>query len=83
MRAWGNADGVHIEVADDGPGVSPEIRDRIFEPFFTTRPVGEGTGLGLSTALGIARTYGGRLELVTSPRGACFRLSFPKPSPPA
>jgi PAS domain S-box-containing protein len=79
VRAWGNAGGAHVEVADDGPGISPEIRERIFEPFFTTRPTGEGTGLGLSTARGIAGALGGRLELVPSPRGACFRLSFPTP----
>jgi len=79
VRAWGDAEGVHVEVADDGPGVSPEIRERIFEPFFTTKPFEEGTGLGLSTAMGIAHSNGGRIELVPSPRGACFRLTLPKP----
>jgi two-component system NtrC family sensor kinase len=77
VRAWGDAAGVCVEVVDDGPGVSPEIRPRIFDAFFTTRPADQGTGLGLSTALGLAREHGGALELVPSPRGACFRLTLP------
>jgi len=72
------ADGeASIEVADDGPGVSREQAGRVFEPFFTTKGVGEGTGLGLSISLGIARAHGGRLALVDSPVGACFRLTLP------
>jgi PAS domain S-box-containing protein len=75
-----------VEVADSGPGITPELRGRIFEPFFTTREVGEGTGLGLSISLGIASAHGGALTLVDSPEGARFRLSLPLPSgvaPPA
>jgi PAS domain S-box-containing protein len=66
-----------IEVADDGPGVSPELRGRIFEPFFTTKQVGEGTGLGLSISHGIASAHGGTLELLPARTGACFRLMLP------
>src|SRR5262245_13065419 len=64
---------VVIEIADDGPGVPAELASRIFEPFFTTRPVGEGSGLGLSIAFGVATAHGGSLELAPSDRGACFR----------
>ncbi len=76
-------DGVwhRLQVADDGPGVSPELRGRIFEPFFTTKDVGEGTGLGLSISLGIATAHGGALTLCETGRGACFELRLPGAAP--
>jgi len=66
-----------LQVIDDGPGVSPELRGRVFEPFFTTKDVGQGTGLGLSIALGIATAHGGSLELQDCGKGACFQLTLP------
>jgi PAS domain S-box-containing protein len=67
-----------LEVTDDGPGISVELRGRVFEPFFTTKEVGQGTGLGLSLGLGIATAHGGSLELCPpTGRGACFRLTIP------
>ena len=72
--------GQHIvEVADDGPGVSAQMRGRIFEPFFTTKDVGQGTGLGLSISHGIAAAHGGSLTLRQAGAGACFRLALPVP----
>ena len=68
---------VFVEVADNGPGVSPELAGRIFEPFFTTKPVNQGTGLGLSVSLGIAEAHGGTLKVTSSDRGACFVLTLP------
>jgi two-component system NtrC family sensor kinase len=70
-------DSVFLEVADDGPGVAPPLAGRIFEPFFTTKAVGEGTGLGLATSLGIAEGHGGTLTLQPTDAGARFRLTLP------
>jgi nitrogen fixation/metabolism regulation signal transduction histidine kinase len=73
------AGGVGLEVADDGPGVVPEIVPRLFEPYATTRRVGEGMGLGLAISRKILLDHGGDLELVRStPAGATFRLFLPR-----
>ena len=69
---------VRIEVTDEGSGIAPEIEDRIVEPFFTTKKTGLGSGLGLSTALGIVRSHGGFIDLVTRvDEGSTFRIYLP------
>lgn len=70
---------VCLEVADDGPGVPPEVRERVFEPFFTTRP--GGNGLGLAVVRSVARAHGGEALLVEGP-GGCFRMVLPVWSDP-
>ena len=71
-------DGVAVEVADDGPGMPPEIANRVFEPFFSTKPEGEGTGLGLSICQGIVKEHGGRIAVETAPgAGATFTVQLP------
>ena len=71
--------GVWLDVADDGPGIAPEIRSRVFEPYATTRRVGEGMGLGLAICKKILLDHGGDLELRSSSgAGTTFRLTFPR-----
>ena len=60
---------VLISVKDTGVGIPPEIIDHIFEPFFTTKEVGHGTGLGLSTLIGIVKSHGGFVDVVSNTRG--------------
>ena len=74
----GDAPGtVVLEVADNGPGIPPDVQRRIFEPFYTTKPQGQGTGVGLSLSQGVAEAHGGTLALVPMAEGACFRLTLP------
>ncbi len=72
-------DGIECEVADSGPGVRDEDRERIFDPFFTTKDPGAGTGLGLANAMKLAEELGGTVELKgRSPLpGAAFVLRLP------
>jgi two-component system NtrC family sensor kinase len=72
------ADGLVIEVADNGPGIPEEVRERVFDPFFTTKSVGEGTGLGLSMSYQIVDRHGGRIEIASAPEGgAVLRVVLP------
>lgn len=69
---------VCIEIADDGPGIPCGLRSRVFEPFFTTRGVGDGVGLGLTVAYGVAQRHGGNLEIGDAPfGGTAVRLTLP------
>ncbi len=71
-------DYVMLTVEDSGSGMSDEVKDRVFEPFFTTKAIGEGSGLGLSTALGIVRSHGGAVTVDSGPgRGSRFIVYLP------
>jgi len=69
--------GVTIEVADSGPGVPRELRERVFEPFFTTKAPGSGTGLGLSVARSIVHRHQGILEIRERADRAVFVIELP------
>ncbi|OFX09650.1 MAG: hypothetical protein A2516_07565 [Alphaproteobacteria bacterium RIFOXYD12_FULL_60_8] len=65
-------------VADNGPGMPPEVLEHVFDPFFTTKPVGEGTGLGLSMVHAIVVAHGGAIKAAsTLGQGAVFSLYLP------
>jgi PAS domain S-box-containing protein len=73
-----------LAVRDTGCGIPEAIRARIFEPFFTTKPSGQGTGLGLSTVLGIVQQHRGGLALESEEgRGTEFTIFLPIASPAA
>lgn len=63
-----------VDIADNGPGIAPEVLERIFEPFFTTSH--GGTGLGLYLARELCELNQARLSYQRRPVGACFRISF-------
>ena len=78
LRTFDDGEYVHLEVEDTGPGVSPENETKLFQPFFTTKPVGEGTGLGLSVSYGIIHSLGGEIGYRHAvPDGAVFFFRVP------
>jgi PAS domain S-box-containing protein len=69
-------DEITVTVADTGPGIAPELRERIFEPFFTTKQ--RGSGLGLAISAGVAQAHGAKLHADNGPGGgATFSVEFP------
>jgi two-component system cell cycle sensor histidine kinase/response regulator CckA len=72
---------VVISVIDTGTGIPLELMDKIFDPFFTTKPVGQGTGLGLPTVLGIVESHGGFLHVESEVgKGTMFKIYLPAAS---
>jgi CheY-like chemotaxis protein len=66
---------VKVTVRDEGCGISPEIKHRIFEPFFTTKPQGQGMGMALASAYGIAKRQGGTITVDRGDgKGAAFHV---------
>ena len=78
VRTYVHDGEVCLEVRDGGPGIAEQVLDQIFQPFFTTKPVGRGTGLGLSVSSKIVEQHGGRLTARNgSEGGACFVMALP------
>ncbi len=71
-----------IKVADTGPGIPQECRDKIFDIFFTTKPAGKGTGLGLSVSQNILKIHGGHITFDCPPEGGTvFAVELPLSHP--
>ena len=71
-------DELHIRIADNGPGIKPEVMRKLWEPFYTTKEPGKGTGLGLSICSDIAHKLGGQITAENRPEGgAVFTLQLP------
>lgn len=83
FRVRRDGEHVRIEIEDNGPGMTEDVRRRVFEPFFTTKGVGEGTGLGLSVSYFIiVENHGGTLDVESTPgRGAVFVMTLPLKAP--
>ena len=83
LRTWNGGDGrIHLEVADTGTGMTPEVLEHALEPFFSTKPQGKGTGLGLALVYGTVKAHQGTLELLSDPgRGTRALLHFPSAIP--
>ncbi len=74
-----NKNQIAIKIADNGPGIPENIKQRIFDPFFTTKPIGKGTGIGMSISYQIVtKNHHGTLECISSPDGgAAFVIVIP------
>jgi signal transduction histidine kinase len=67
---------VDLQLHDNGNGISPANQDKIFTPFFTTRRSAGGTGLGLAITISLLKAYQGKVELLSSNRGALFLITL-------
>jgi len=78
VRTWMEDTYAAISIADNGPGVPLDIRNRLFDPFFSTKEVGQGSGLGLSISQAIVTKRGGFIAYdAAHGEGACFTVRIP------
>jgi signal transduction histidine kinase len=75
------SDAIELRITDQGHGIAPEHLSKVFDPFFTTKPVGQGVGLGLTTALNIIRMHDGGIDVQSKPgEGTTFIMVLPLPA---
>jgi signal transduction histidine kinase len=77
VRTYRDDGCVVVEIGDNGPGISPEVKPHIFEPFFTTKGVGEGTGLGLDTVQRIVKKHKGNVQVSSKAGDTRFQVFLP------
>ena len=77
IRSWSDQDNAYISIADNGPGISDDVKATIFDPFVTTKPVGEGTGMGLAICYNIVTDHHGDIRVNNGDPGAIFTVSIP------
>ncbi|MCE2027570.1 hybrid sensor histidine kinase/response regulator [Sessilibacter corallicola] len=73
-----NNESIQVKIADTGIGIDKENQSKIFDPFYTTKPVGEGTGLGLSVSYGIIQAHNGTIKVDSKKgEGTTFTITLP------
>jgi signal transduction histidine kinase len=77
VRTYRDDSCVVVEIGDNGPGISPDVKPHIFEPFFTTKGVGQGTGLGLDTVQRIVKKHQGTIQVESQPGDTRFQIWLP------
>jgi len=78
VRSGTENNGVWVEIEDTGKGMDEETKRRIFDPFYTTKPVGKGTGLGMSLSFNIIQKHNGTIEVKSElGKGTCFHIWLP------
>ncbi|MGZ5278541.1 MAG: sensor histidine kinase [Pseudobdellovibrionaceae bacterium] len=79
LEVFNRGSSLVFAVTDSGPGIPSGIQDKIMEPFFTTKPIGLGTGMGLSISIGICRDHGGDLQYISGSNHTRFEVILPRP----
>src|SRR5690606_17732094 len=78
IRIYKKEEHAYLEISDEGPGIPDENKTKIFEPFFSTKPLGEGSGLGLSVVHGIIKGHRGEIKCFDNkPTGTIFQIMLP------
>jgi signal transduction histidine kinase len=77
VTAAREGDKIVVRVIDNGPGISPEVRERMFEPFFTTKPVGQGTGNGLDIVRRLLAHNNAAIDVTSAPGRTQFSVYLP------